>query len=286
MGNDFAFSLNALYVRGYNALGYVDYNPLVPALGPGRRPNDAGGRPFTSAPLQQYTNYGGSWYKGLTVALSKRFSHGYEFLLSYTFSKAEDEVSDLFTVQAENQGFGRNPADPTGLPLGFDPAHDRGPSENDQRHRAVLSGVFGTALVHARWPLSSAPAPAVRSRRWPGQDLNGDGVRTDRARTDPRDPSSSVGRNSELTEAHFNADVRLSAQVRHGRAGLGGGDRRGVQRVQHRQLHASPTTTFGPGRVPRPAAPGRVADGPPTACTRRRWRRARCSSRSSSPSRP
>jgi hypothetical protein len=82
-----------------------------------------------------------------------------------------------------------------------------------------------------------------------GQDLNGDGVRSDRARTDPRDPGSSVGRNSELTEAHFNADVRLTR-----RFGLGGGASveaiAEVFNVFNAVNFVQPIETFGPGAFP------------------------------------
>ena len=42
---------------------------------------------------------------------------------------------------AEDSGLGRDPADPAGLPRGFDPATFRGPSAVDQRHRFVLSAL-------------------------------------------------------------------------------------------------------------------------------------------------
>jgi len=46
----------------------------------------------------------------------------------------------------QNQGLGRNPADPNGLPLGFDPLADKGPATHDQRHRFVLSGMVRLPL--------------------------------------------------------------------------------------------------------------------------------------------
>jgi hypothetical protein len=214
LGSDFAVSANLLYVRGFNQLGTIDYNPVLPDLGPRRRPNDINGVAGTSAPLLQYTAYGQSWYKGLAFSLSKRFSRGHEFLLSYTLSKAEDTVNDLYS-SPEASGRGRNPADPTGLPVGFDPDRERGPSPNDQRHRVVLSGIYDLP-----WSLRVSAVVSAGSGRpftpTAGEDLNGDGVLSDRARVDPSDPSSSVGRNSELTEAEFNTDLRLSRTFKLG----------------------------------------------------------------------
>ena len=212
MGSDFALNANLLYVRGHNQLGSIDYNPVLPELGLRRRPNDLDGRAGTSGSLLQYTSYGESWYKGLTLALSKRFSRGNEFLLSYTLSQAEDTVFDYYSTP-EVSGRGRNPQDPTGLPLGFDPTRERGPSANDQRHRVVLSGLYelpGALQVSAVISAGSGRPFTPRA----GEDLNGDGVLSDRARVDAADPLSSVVRNSELTEAHFNADLRLTRRFK------------------------------------------------------------------------
>jgi hypothetical protein len=212
LGTDFTINANLLYVRGFNQLGTIDYNPILPDLGVRRRPNDVDGRAGTSGALQQYTSYGESWYKGLTLALAKRFNRGYEFLLSYTLSKAEDTVFDYYSAP-QVSGRGRNPEDPTGLPLGFDPSLERGPSANDQRHRVVLSG-----RCQLPWSMQVSAVVGAGSGRpftpRAGEDLNGDGVLSDRARTNPADPLTSVGRNSALTEPHYNADVRLTRTFR------------------------------------------------------------------------
>src|SRR6185503_1711884 len=114
-------------------------------------------------------------------------------------SDAEDNTTDFASgFPPERLGLGRNPADPTGLPLGFDPYHDRGPSTQDQRHRFVFSGLYQfpariqlSAIVTAA---SGRPFTALA-----GADLNGDGdggaLPPDRARRNPADVDSSVGRN-------------------------------------------------------------------------------------------
>ena len=224
-----ALSVSALYVRGFNMPGSLDYNPVLPTrLGPGRRPNDApcptqgsavppcvnGGIPGTSASVIQTTTFGESWYKGLTVSLARRQSNGYQFQLSYTLSKAEDTSTDFqSTFVAQNSGYGRNPDDRFGLPLGFDPDSERGPATHDQRHRFVLSGVY-------QLPLSlqlSGIVTAASGRPFSplaGADLNVDGnagqFPPDRARRDPADESTSVGRNSGTTAAQVNVDMRVS----------------------------------------------------------------------------
>ena len=219
LGADVVVSVNAISVRGKNQLGIVDYNPLVPSLGPNRRPNDVNGIPGSSAPIYQYTSYGESWYQGLAVSFSKRFSHGYEFLASYTLSKAEDTSTDFFLFP-DDMGAGRNPADPHGLPLGFDPSTERGPSFNDQRHRFVVSGLVQLPFGFQSSAIVTAGSGRPFTAR-AGADLNGNGESSaDRARRDPADPSSRVGRHSETTRGQFNVDLRLSRVFRAGGASL------------------------------------------------------------------
>jgi hypothetical protein len=219
-GQDFSLSANFVYVRGKNQLGTIDYNPIVPALGANRRPNDAGGRAGTSASILQYTSFGETWYRGLTVSANKRFGASTQLLLSYTLSKAEDSSTDFqsaFIVQ--NSGRGRNPADLTGLPLGFDPLSEKGPATHDQRHRFVFSG-----LHRFPWDLTASAIITAASGRpfnpLAGADLNGDGdggaFPADRARRNPADAASSVGRNSGVMDGQFNVDVRLSKRFRLG----------------------------------------------------------------------
>jgi hypothetical protein len=220
LGDDFSVSANFVWVRGKHQLGSIDYNPILPDLGPGRRPNDVEGRAGTSSTVLQYTSYAQTWYKGLTLSVSKRMSRNYQLLAAYTLSKAEDLSTDFQSIFPQSMGRGRDPNDPTGLPIGFDPMAERGPASHDQRHRFVLSGLYqlpydfqvSTIITAA----SGRPYTALA-----GADLNGDGngggTPFDRARRDPANPASSVGRNAETMAAQFNVDLRLSKRFRLGR---------------------------------------------------------------------
>ncbi|HVQ32130.1 MAG TPA: hypothetical protein VMV21_21200, partial [Vicinamibacteria bacterium] len=212
LGRGLSLSVDGLAVGGRHLLGVVDYNPLVPTLGPGRRPNDAPGGAGTSAPVYQFTNYGESSYRGLVVSLRKRMGSGFEALASYTLSSAEDTASDMFGQAnlAEDPGLGRDPKDPAGLPAGFDPDSFRGPSAVDQRHRFVLSGLgrlpFRLELSGIVTVGSGRPFTALS-----GIDSNGDGIAVnDRARRDPRDPLSRVERNGQRLPGTATVDARLS----------------------------------------------------------------------------
>jgi hypothetical protein len=226
LGRDLSAAMDVVYVRGFNQVGTIDYNPVVLALGTGRRPNDlpcsanpaapcvGGGIPGSSASVLQYTSFGETWYRGLTASVRGRLAGRGQFLGSYTLSKAEDNSTDFQSnFIPENNGRGRNPEDRSGLPLGFDPMAERGPATHDQRHRLVLSGTYSlpgelgvSAILTAA---SGRPFTPLA-----GLDLNGDGnggaFPPDRARVNPLDPASSVGRNSESTDAIVSVDLRVS----------------------------------------------------------------------------
>ncbi|HET9315985.1 MAG TPA: TonB-dependent receptor, partial [Vicinamibacteria bacterium] len=216
LGRDLSLTADVIAVRGVDQIGIVDYNPLLPALGPGRRPNDVGGVSGTSASVNQFTNYGESDYRGLALSLRKRMGTRLDLLASYTLSRAEDTGSDMFGQQnvAEDAGVGRDMGSVAGLPLGFAPEAFRGPSGVDQRHRFVLS-----AIVELPWSFSLSTIVTVGSGRpftaLSGIDGNGDGVAAnDRARRDPADPASRVVRNAERMAGTSTVDLRVARRFR------------------------------------------------------------------------
>ncbi|MPY88350.1 MAG: TonB-dependent receptor [Luteitalea sp.] len=248
-----AVAINYVFVRGFNQVGTIDYNPIVPALGPNRRPLDVAGVPGTSASLLQYTSYGHTWYQGISVALRKRFSHQTELLASYTLSKAEDDTTDFQTTfLPENNGRGRDPKDPTGVPLGFDPERERGPSLQDQRHRLVFSGLVvipGDVHLSSIVTLASGRPYSILA----GVDLNGDGdggaFPPDRPRTGSADPAASLGRNAGVLPMHATVDLRIARRFPLGdRVKLEGFFE--VFNLFNRANYTDVQNIFGPGRYP------------------------------------
>ena len=79
--------------------------------------------------INQANSNGNSNYNALWVTLDKHFSHGLQFLSSYTFSKSLD-YNSLSTGETYI------------LQNAYNPRGDYGPSEFDVRHRFVLSGFF------------------------------------------------------------------------------------------------------------------------------------------------
>jgi hypothetical protein len=215
---------NFAYVRGFDQVAVIDYNPLVPALGRGRRPEDVrdpatGAQiPGTSASVLQGTSWGETWYRGLTISLTRQFDRRYQILTSYTLSKAEDNSTDFQSAfMPEDSGRGRDPSNNDGLPLGFNPIREKGASLHDRRHRFVLSGIYvfrGAIQTAAIASLASGRPYNVLA----GVDLNGDGdggaFPSDRARRNPADASSSIARNTGRLPAEANVDIRVSRRFR------------------------------------------------------------------------
>ncbi len=213
----FTLSTRFVYVRGFDQVGIIEYNPVTnPATG--GRPFDVNGVPGTSAPVSQYTSWSETWYRGLTVSAHKRFGRQSEVLLLYTFSKAEDLATDYAFSQPQDNGLGRNPADPKGLPLGFNPMLERGPSLQDERHRFVLSGMY-----ELPWRMTVSGIGTIGSGRpfniVAGTDLNHDGdILLDRPRLAD---GSSLGRNAGLLPRTSTVDLRISRRIAlGGRANL------------------------------------------------------------------
>ena len=218
LGEALSVSASVNRVRGKNQIGAVDYNPIVPSLGPGRRPLDVAGLAGTSTSVLQYTSYAETWYWGLDLMLRRSFSGNHAFSVAYTLSKAEDNSPDFQSafIPMEN-GRGRRNPDDKGLPIQFDPDLDRGPAVGDQRHRLVAAGSYMLPWSFEIAGIVSA-ASGFPYNVLAGADVNGDGdgggSPQDRARVNPADATSSVRRNSERFPGTASVDVRLTRRVR------------------------------------------------------------------------
>lgn len=86
---------------------------------------------------------GTSDYNGLSVNLKKTYSTKYEFLVSYTWSHAIDDSTDVVSTSDSPQN-------------NFAPNAERSRSTFDQRHRLVLSGVYNSGKVSGTGFMSTA----------------------------------------------------------------------------------------------------------------------------------
>jgi hypothetical protein len=88
--------------------------------------------------LSLNSSIGQSWYKAMFVELKRRFSGGFTGGISYTLAKADN-------TSGNGDGGGTGSESPFGggsFQNQFDLAKDRAPSPLDQRHRAVLYGIW------------------------------------------------------------------------------------------------------------------------------------------------
>ena len=125
--------------------GYVDGQPISNSSNADQRRLYSGCTLADSPGSCQYSSTGeiagiaNSSYNALETSLRKRYSHGLSFLLSYTWSKAIDDVSSFNITGSEakpvagENDLAQNP---------FDLAAERGPSLFDARNRFVASYVW------------------------------------------------------------------------------------------------------------------------------------------------
>ena len=92
------------------------------------------GLPVPFGDMSPNLTTGTSDYDGLSVNLKKRFTRNYEFLVSYTWSHAIDDSTDVVSNSDAPQS-------------NFAPNADRSSSTFDQRHRLVLSGVYNSGHI-------------------------------------------------------------------------------------------------------------------------------------------
>jgi len=219
-----SLSADVIYARGFNQPSTLDYNPIVPSLGNSRRPADINGVAGTSASVLQYTSFGETWYRGLSVSATRRFLNRHQLMVSYALGKAEDNGTDFQSeFIAQDSGRGRDPGNLKGLPLGFDPDSEKGPSVQDQRHRFVASGIY----MLPRDVELSAILSAGSGRPYnilAGADLNGDGDggATDRPRGILTEIATSAMRNAATLPAEATVDLRVARRFIFGRTNVEG----------------------------------------------------------------
>jgi len=128
-------SVGYQYTRGLNLIISVNQNvPTCVAAG-----TNNGCRPIaTYANNNQYSPFADSTYHGLHVSFVQRPTSWGNYRVSYAWSKSMNDVGEAFFS---------SPIDP------FDLSKDWGRSDDDQRHRLVLSGSINsrTGPAHTAW---------------------------------------------------------------------------------------------------------------------------------------
>ncbi len=183
--------------------------PAGPANIPIRQWNTAAGFPCAGAnivncfvnPLllqaDQYSSAGAALYHAGIFEIKGRISNHFSLLGSYTYSRAEDDVTDF------NTDYGPN--DQTNL------AAERSLSTFDQRHKLVLAGVFESPWRGALSGFQFSPIIRYNSAH-PFNLLAGTNVNNDRHSTTDRPPGA--GRNTGIGPNYFDVDVRLARRFK------------------------------------------------------------------------
>jgi hypothetical protein len=223
-----SLQLGYVYLRGTHLILSRNVNaptdPSLPNLG---RPD---GR---FANISRYEGSGDSYYHGLIASWQTRAGRWGSLRTSYTWSKAIDNAGNFFFSSPQNNA---------------DLRDERGLSDNDQRHRVVMSGT----VEHGGFRLSSiySYSSALPFNVLTGTDRNGD--------TNVNDRPAGVGRNTGRAFPFRSLDVRLSRRFRIS-------ERAAVEAIVesfnllNRANWLFPNSIFGPGAAPL------AAFGRPTA---------------------
>jgi outer membrane receptor protein involved in Fe transport len=186
LGKNMALDFDYVHILGLHEFTSLDVNPRIgPLIGANRSsPNPprilapqfaahaaeltaAFGNPAPFARITVAQSDGRSRYDAFTVAFRKRYANKYQLNAHYTLSKGVawfGQTGDFGNV-AQNQFFK------------FDPAADFGPTDADERHRFVISGIFDLPYGFQIAPIFQMASPRSQSV-FPSCvcDINRDGV--------------------------------------------------------------------------------------------------------------
>ncbi len=212
---DMSLVLSYVFSKGTRIPVRRNINPINPIrmLADGRPVFDTAVNPQTRR-FPEFDNVfldesvGNSNYNGATVQLIKRFSRGYQFTASYTWSHAIDDAPEVNVLDSNVQL-----SDPTNR------RRDRGNSLSDRRHIFYVSGVLvpAVSLANRFWNalLNNNQVSFILSADsgdtfniLANRDLNNDRILMDRPLF--------IGRNVVDGPNHFNLDLRYSRFVRLG----------------------------------------------------------------------
>jgi hypothetical protein len=200
----------------------------VPNLG---RPDSAWGN------ISRYEGSGDSYYNAMVVSFNKRAGSWASLRASYTLSKTIDDAGNFFFSTPQDN---------------FNVRGDRGLSENDQRHRFVVSGSFQAPKKTSRVPrvLRGFELSYIftYASRLPFNILLGSDRNFD---TNVNDRPVGVGRNTGPGFDFASLDIRLRRQFRIS-------ERFKIEitadgfNLLNRANCAVPNNTFGSGATPLP----------------------------------
>jgi hypothetical protein len=198
-----SLSVGYLHVRGEHII--LSRNVNVP-----RFPASAGvpnlGRPDPRfGNVSRFESSGDSYYDGMIVSFKRRFSRWAQSRVSYTLSKAIDNVGNAFFFSPQDN---------------FNLRDERGLADNDQRHRLAVSGSFEAPAAGGgdrafRRALSGFQLSYIfqYGSRLPFNVVTGTDRNSD---TNVNDRPVGVGRNTGRGFDFASLDLRLSRRISFG----------------------------------------------------------------------
>jgi hypothetical protein len=120
-----SLSIGYLYLRGRHLI--VSRNINVPRFPPSAGVANLGRPDANWGNISRYESSGDSFYNGMVVAFNKRAARWASLRVSYTLSKTIDTAGNFFFSTPQDN---------------FNLLDERGLSDNDQRHRFVISGTL------------------------------------------------------------------------------------------------------------------------------------------------
>ena len=195
-----SLSVGYLHVRGEHII--LSRNVNVPRFTASAGVPNLGRPDSRFGNVSRFESSGDSYYDGLLVSFKRRFSRRAQARVSYTLSKAIDDVGNAFFFSPQDN---------------FDLRAEHGLADNDQRHRLALSGSFETPDAgdneHAwRRALSGFELSYIfqYGSRLPFNIVTGTDRNND---TNVNDRPAGVGRNTGRGFDFASLDLRLSRRV-------------------------------------------------------------------------
>jgi hypothetical protein len=235
LAGDALISIGYLHLRALHIIASRNVNvPTAPASA--GVPNL--GRPDPNwGNISRYESAGDSYYNGLVVSFNKRAATWANVRVSYTLSKTIDDAGNFFFSTPQNN---------------FNLRDDMGRSDNDQRHRLVVSGSFQSPTKVKEEGLRNALRDFQLSyiytyaSRLPFNVLLGSDRNFD---TNNNDRPVGVGRNTGRGFDFASFDLRLSRRVRLTERLTLDVLAEGFN-LFNRANFGVPNSTFGPGTTP------------------------------------
>ena len=204
---NFSFGISYVFVRGAKLTTSHDDNLLDAPVNPAKGIRDWGptatnptGAAFFKNPLlfqdNVYESTANSFYHGMMIESTRRFSKNATIAFNYTFSKVIDETVDYNSDFQPNDQLNRRA--------------ERALSSFDQRHKVVLYAILQSAGRKGWGGLLFTPIVRYNSPR-PFNLLSGTEINNDRHNTTDR--PIFAGRNTGIGPSFITFDMRVSKKV-------------------------------------------------------------------------